>query len=91
MAKDGATTRIRKKTVLELEMASGATFEAYAAPDGREAHLQLIEGDVATDDLVLDRDLLKALLELLDEARSRATFGELPPLHPQPAEETHTT
>ena len=40
---------------------------------------------------VTPEHLLKALLELLDEARSRATFGELPPLHPQPAEEAHTT
>ena len=83
-------TLIRRKTVLELELPSGEVFEAHASEDGDGAELTRTDGGEETT-LVLDRDMLKALLGLLDEARANARFGDMPPIvHASRGEEQPT-
>lgn len=80
MGEERGSTVIRRKTVLELELPSGEVFEAHAGEDGEGAELSRVDGGESLTTIVLDRDMLKALLGLLDEARANARFGEMPPV-----------
>lgn len=73
MQRDDGLTRVKRKTILEIELPSGPNLEAES--DGSVVRLVQVDdqGGVA-EMLELDRVVLHALLQLLDESAGTSRF-----------------
>jgi hypothetical protein len=73
MERDDGLTRVKRKTILEIELPSGPNLEAES--DGSVVRLVQVDdqGGVA-EMLELDRVVLHALLQLIDESSATPRF-----------------